>query len=280
MAPRAHDWALAYVRYPNDLNTTQPSPSGVATPAVGFFQMPISSRFSAYASLEGLAASVIDARLSRQLHKPMIASLQSDLISYHEQFLRQQNAYQPDYLGVSILWHLSFMSLFADFDLLERAIGRDGASLDEDDAHLIAAWAASVEAKRCVVHGLLIQKELEKLSLGAEPAIHVPRAMFLAAICWYCYSRYGTDDGTSGGLGHGSLDFPEVRMLGANPTLLLFEANGYKLGRPTAIEANGPLCGLTDLLQRIGHWEIARKFAAILGALIHNEADQKGYQKG
>ena len=176
-------------------------------------------------------------------------------------------------MDMSILWHLAYMSMCADFDLLERAIGRDGPNLSSTDQLAVTNWANSNQAKRCVVHGLIIQKKLENLPLGFEPAIHVPRAMFRAGIAWFCYTRFAfRGDDQRAGASDG-LDFPEFKIVGVNPGLLLFQANGYKHGRPTTTETNAALSGLTDLLRRIGHWEIARRFAAILGALLHNEAD-------
>jgi hypothetical protein len=175
-------------------------------------------------------------------------------------------------MDMTILWHSAYMSMCADFDLLERAIGRDGGNLSSEDQLAVVTWANSSQAKRCVIHGTIIQKRLENLPLGSEPAIHVPRAMFKAGIAWYCYSRFGSRGEAQSDLGQENLDFPEFKLFGVNPAVLLFQANGYKHGGPSSTEINAALCGLTDLLRRIGHWEIARRFAAILGALLPNEA--------
>ena len=70
-----------------------------------------------------------------------------------------------------------------------------------------------------------------------------------------------------------SITFPEMEMMNVNPALVLFEANGFKIMQPDTMEVNRSLSGFADLLQRIGHWEIARKFARILGALIQTETN-------
>jgi hypothetical protein len=102
----------------------------------------------------------------------------------------------------------------------------------------------------------------------------VPRAMFRAGIAWFCYTRFGSQqDGRQEPGITENPEYPEFKVIGVNPALLLFQASGYKHGKPTTTETNASLSGLTDLLRRIGHWEIARRFAAILGALLHNEAD-------
>ena len=126
--------------------------------------------------------------------------------------------------------------------------------------------------------GIIVLWHLAFMSLCVdfEPAIHVPRAMFLAAVSWYCYTQYGPDGGPNDVLTHGPLNFPKMALLEVNLAMLLFKANGFKLGKPAAIEARGALCGWTGLLQHIGHWEITRKFGSILGALIHNEANPNG----
>ncbi len=93
--------------------------------------------------------------------------------------------------------------------------------------------------------------------------MHVPRAMFFSAICLFCYSKYG--DGAQ----EQQLIFPELQLRDNDVSALLREADGNRNGSDVEI---GPLCTLVDLLERIGHWEIARKFASILGGLIHAES--------
>ena len=276
-ASTASEWAALYT---NELSSEYPlysTPPNPGTPGTHDLEtIPLSSRFTLYAALEGVAAKVVETRQSGQFDAHHSEKFQETLMSFYARYLASVSPFESDNLGITVLWHLTFMSLCVDFDLLERAVGRDGPVLDGDDMGSIVEWAASPPAKRCIIHASLIQKKLEALSIGFEPAIHVPRAMFLAAVSWYCYTRYGPDGGPNDILTHGPFNFPEMALLEVNPAMLLFEANGFKLGKPAAIEASGALCGLTDLLQRIGHWEIARKFGSILGALIHNEANPNG----
>ncbi|KAK5108573.1 hypothetical protein LTR62_008149 [Meristemomyces frigidus] len=222
------------------------------------------SSFTAYARLECLSATVIETRLAGNLDLPTQQSLVEDLLRLHQQILSPRSTKDPDPLGINILWHLSFISLLTDFDLLEQAVGRDGTQISTQVQARVTSWAASVEAKRSIFHVQLIRKKIEVLPLGPEPGVHIPRAIFLVAICWYCAYRY-SNDGDNPSLT--SLIFPEATLLGVNPSTLLFEANGYKYGRPTPMEANEVICRIADLLRRLGHWEIARKFASILEAL-------------
>lgn len=48
---------------------------------------------------------------------------------------------------------------------------------------------------------------------------------------------------------------------------LLFEAHDYRTSRPQTSESS-TLCGLVDLLHRIGHWRLSRKFAEQLSFLL------------
>ncbi|KAK0262732.1 hypothetical protein LTR35_017660 [Friedmanniomyces endolithicus] len=223
------------------------------------------SSFTAYARLECLSATITETRLAGSLDLQTQQSLVEDLLSLHQQIPSPSSAQNPDPLGINILWHLTFVSLLTDFDLLEQAVGRDGPQIAAQVRVKVTSWAASLEAKRSIFHVQLIRKKIEALPLGLEPAVHIPRAIFLIAICWHCAYRYNNDNDT---ISLTSLTFPEAAVLGVDPSTLLFEANGYKHGRPTPVEVNEVICRFADLLQRLGHWEIARKFASIIDALV------------
>ena len=272
-AARPDEWRQAYL---NDLSNFE---SGQLTPAsidahVDFdiSSTPKISRFTAYTILEGICVNIVECRTDGRFCSATIEQISGLLTAFYGHFMQATSSWAADHMDMTILWHLAYMSISADFDLLERAIGREGSDLSPEDQLAVTDWANSDQAKRCVIHGSLVQKKLENLPLGSEPAIHVPRAMFRAGIAWFCYTRFGVETGVNKALAAENLEFSEFKLLGVNPALLLFQANGYKHGRPTAAEVNAALCGLTDLLRRIGHWEIARRFAAILGALLHNEA--------
>lgn len=61
--------------------------------------------------------------------------------------------------------------------------------------------------------------------------------------------------------------FPEFRLFDTTVTPLLREARGSS----TDVEM-GSLYGLVDLLKRIGHWEVSRKFASVVGVLLQAES--------
>ena len=100
--------------------------------------------------------------------------------------------------------------------------------------------------------------------------MHIPRAMFSGAICLFCYSKYGVG---SSNVSAENLNFPEFQLLDADAPSLLREANGYENGLASEVEVMSLICGLGDLLHRIGHWGVSRKFASILEVLIHAESN-------
>ncbi|KIX03111.1 uncharacterized protein Z518_06661 [Rhinocladiella mackenziei CBS 650.93] len=272
MAARPEEWRVSYLNDPSNFEGDDLTPASIdANVDFDILAMPSTSYFTAYTVLEGICVNIVENRISARSASTSMENISSLLMTFYERFLQGAGPWEPDHMDMSILWHLAYMSMLADFDLLERAIGREGSDLSTEDQMAVTTWANSDQAKRCVIHGTIVQKKLENLPLGFEPAIHVPRAMFRAGIAWFCYTRFGMDGQRA--LTPDGLDFPEFKLLGVKAALLLFQANGYKHGRPTTTEINAALCGLTDLLRRIGHWEIARRFAAILGALLHNEAD-------
>jgi hypothetical protein len=158
------------------------------------------------------------------------------------------------------------VALNPGFDLLERVIGREGPSIRDGDLARIRSWVAELEGQRCVIHAMLIYKRLQTLPISAEPAIHVPRALFYAGLVIYCHAKFRSTEAPLG-----DIDIPELRS--------------SNLGRESAENAAEPptaslrqfdssiLYNVADLLRRQGHWELSRRFASILEALIDDLAD-------
>ena len=216
------------------------------------------SAFSKYAELECISATVLEERLSGRLNESTQKALTTDLVEFHEHCFRLPTIQGTNLLEMEILWHLSFISLCTDFDLLERVIGRDGAQDTEVDREEVRTWADSVDARRATMHVRLIRQKLEALSIALVPALHVPRAIFFVAVCCYCAFTFSSAGETSSSP---TLEFPEVNVIG--------HANAAPLsGRLTALETKEILCQLADTLKRLGHWGIARKFGAIVEALL------------
>jgi hypothetical protein len=212
---------------------------------------------------------------------------------------------------IMVLWHAVFMELVTNFDILERAIGRDGP--DTPTAHTDLAyahqWANSVEGQRCMVHVDALLYTLGAMRLDAEPAIHIPHCLFMAGIATYSYKTFRQpqhETNEESVLQRGNIsrpkaipDFPEFTRRGVPIPDYLFESTQQSSGasnsarnernterghnnadisndqfRPNGGIGIGMMCAIIDLLRRIGHWGIARKYAATLSALAQNDGDE------
>lgn len=221
------------------------------------------SLMHAYALLAGIYAFVNEAR-SSSLSEETARHLRRSLMLWADTWFPKSLEFDGDVCCLGILWHETFMSLYADFDLLERAVGREGTFKKDEDVEAVYKWTNSTERKRCAAHAVLILKRLEAMPLSAEPAIHVPFAAFHAGIIFYSHLQLAPP-----GTRLVEFDLPELpygsqklaRMLGSQAY-----SQGYKIEAST-------LSSLTDILRRQGHWEVSRRFASILEVLVDEIAD-------
>ena len=209
---------------------------------------------------------------------------------------------------IRVLWHTVFMELVTDFDSLERAVGRDGPDnrTAEQDLAYAYQWANSKNAQRCILHARALLYSLGAMRLDAEPAIHIPHCLFLVGIASYSYTNFRRSKNTafqSGsfqtesipGMGAAS-EFPEFSQFKIPiPKHLLDSSrnaskaqdsshsgitaerdasNSEDRSRSDLDVGSGIIFTVIDLLQRIGHWGVARKYAATLSALAKNKGDE------
>ncbi|KAI1122337.1 fungal-specific transcription factor domain-containing protein [Nemania abortiva] len=218
----------------------------------------------AYASLAGIVASIQEKR-SSFLDDTSKQHFRNLLLSWHNEYYKHIQGPKRNHINLLIFWHAAFMALYADSDLLERSIGRDGRQAAQEARGDVESWAASVEARRGVLHALLLLKDLEMLPIGLEPAIHVPKAAFYSAMVVYTYIKF-KPSADSYAPSHDEVDIPELQVSGSNGAL---NPNSDKASAAffSPVEPS-ILCNAIDLLRRIGHWEISRKFASILQILL------------
>lgn len=246
---------------------------------------PETSMYSLYIAIAGIASKATEERVCGTLYTPQSSKgFTNLLIAWYRAYKSVFATSHEDPFCLVIYWHAVFIYISVDFDTLEGAIGRDkvGEGSEEQAEHIeyTKQWALSRSAKRAIVHAFFLQKEVGARRLDQEPAIHVPRAVFQAALALYCYTQFGRDAdvSTSSSSTYGPScdaddeEFPEIRLLGFKSAEVIFEIHGFRRQRPAPLKAV-TLCALYDLLQRIGHWEIARVFAKILGLLIHGESE-------
>jgi hypothetical protein len=241
---------------------------------------PETSMYTLYIMIVEIANMATEERVFGTLYAPESSTRFTNLlITWYRSYDALLTTGEEDPFCLSIYWHAVFIYISVDLDRLEGAIGRDKTGDSNNDAEAenveyAKDWALSKAAKRAIVHAFFLQKELGARRLDQEPAIHVPRGVFQAALALYCYMQFGRDlDGVPSMSGEDdNVEFPEVRLMGFQPAEVIFEINGFRRQRPAPLKAV-TLCALYDLLQRIGHWEIARVFAKILGLLIHGESE-------
>lgn len=272
VAANAAQWKIALGRQ-QDRSSLNQDNSNVVVAESGTLPLDtgLPDGFQRYITLEGINARIAETRTSHVARdQNMSTRFEYQLIQFFDQYLHEkEDSPTNDPFCLEVLWHSAFISLLVDFDRLELAIGREGfeeSALYRQYAH---QWAASPNARRCALHGAMILRKLQTTPLGMEPAIHVPRALYRAATVWYAYSEYGLDVDPSSLATPptANVEFPEFSRLKINSQALLFEANGYRTSRPKTSESS-TLCGLVDLLHRIGHWGLSRKFAEQLSFLL------------
>ena len=145
------------------------------------------SRLTAYFALQSVSAQISDLQGCGKLQYESTEFLEicSSLNSWyclHE----LGNQLDSDPLGLSILWHATFMNLLADFDKLERALGRDGRiNFIDSDVSYARQWSNSISADRCILHAQAIDQLVSKISLNTDPATHVAHCVFQAGIAAY-----------------------------------------------------------------------------------------------
>ncbi|PNP49027.1 hypothetical protein THARTR1_10238 [Trichoderma harzianum] len=236
------------------------------TSSVGMATTPNSYSFmNAYVLLSGHNAAIQEARCAT-LNEAMIRDFHFRLTTWYEAYFPSIRYPSRDPHCLMVLWHETFMSLYVCFDLLERVVGRDGSSMRDGDLARIRDWVARVEGQRCVIHAMLIYKRLQTLPIIAEPAIHVPKALFYAGLVVYCYAKFRPNEAPNG-----DIDIPELRSsdLGrvSAPASTELPTASLRQFDPST------LYNVTDLLRRQGHWELSRRFSSILEALIDDLAD-------
>ncbi|GKZ85861.1 hypothetical protein AnigIFM56816_000706 [Aspergillus niger] len=251
-APNARTWKCLL------LNSTAP-PRHTATPShttEAPTRLPLNrlaaNDFLSYGLLQGIGTWIHEHRAPVSVHQ-----CESLLATWYRQFKQSCDPTKPDPFCQMILWHAVAMRLYARFDELECALGREGLRAAQEASGYAAAWAGSLDAKRCLLHAVLLQRQFQAMKIGVEPAIHVPMALYYCGIAWASFTRFGTGDGVS----NMGVNFPEFRILGLDQGKLFREAmRGVQWG----MTASGPFSMIISLLGKIDHWKVAERFAATL----------------
>ncbi|KAJ5360347.1 hypothetical protein N7517_009538 [Penicillium concentricum] len=218
------------------------------------------SRFTAYGILEGISARLIDAKQSQEFNHLVCQDTSNLLIQWWQTY----RTTDQDPFCLPVLWHSIFISLYADMDLLEQAVGRDGRAPALKALEQVREWASSLNASRCLVHASLVARYLESMSISAEPAIHVPRALFSATLIYLCIAQFAPQHVVNAE----AFASPELKLLGDGAAeLACFPGNAQSSERSVVTDLD-QLYGMIDLLQRGGRWGISQAFANVLSTVL------------
>lgn len=202
------------------------------------------------------------------------------LTTFHTKYNPQSNkpshpsshpSYTHTWPCTMILWHSIFITLHTDINALECAVGREGHDQNLTPLHAPYAksWIHTLDAKRALLHAMLLQRHFETLPVGAEPAIHVPLSLYYCGIVWACFLCFGKLDGmnmsmpitlSAGDARH----FEEFGLVGVDGVGFLEQLGSILPARL----AMGSLLRIIDLLQRINHFRISKRLAETLLAVV------------
>ncbi|PVH96299.1 hypothetical protein DM02DRAFT_535608 [Periconia macrospinosa] len=229
------------------------------------------SHMFAYAALAGIVASIQEMRCSL-LEASSIEYFRSSLLTWHRDYALAFPGEKHDSANLMVLWHEAFMALYADFNQLENLIDRDRDPRSGRIGARTTIWSNSSEGRRSVLHALFIVKRLETLPVGAEIAIHVPRALFYSTIIIFNYMKTAATADMNIQLSPEDIELPEIQV--SQPSVATaVENERASLTRLGSIDAS-LLCHIIDLLRRIGHWEVSRRYAGVLEGLLEDFAKQ------
>lgn len=156
------------------------------------------SPFSIRVMLEGLQSLISD---NRQANSFFVGAQSPEAISGALWRLLDTHINSPVHpntqkLDLMLRWHAVCIELCMDSNLMMRHLCQT-YSVEQDlyskspAAVDIAAWSASLNARRAVLHASAIMKLTMDLSLGRIQSIHVPFAMMSASIVFFALQSHG-----------------------------------------------------------------------------------------
>lgn len=251
------------------------------------------SMLRSWAILSGIGARIIECQQAKLLSLDRITDFESELMAWYNSASNCCKEKECLSLGQSELpfclrplWHYTFMTLTTDLDLLEAAVGRNGPEIPWSKLDRIKDWISSPVSKRCLLHALYLQKSTASITVDSANAIHTPRIIFSAALCWYSYMLYLPWCTVSLGLKTSQLldesaqylrEVPESQVLRDERATSVYAFDKAStdlrniLGTNRAEMKVSTLCILEATLRRLGTSGISRLFADLIQAFITGE---------
>lgn len=225
------------------------------------------STFDGYAMLDGLAAAICESRQQDLIDSTKQSFFVSELLRWQHVAKDIWKDHTSDPLCLAILWHSTFISLLANPEKMECAIGKDGLGGVSQVKTYIIDWASSPAASRCLMHAFCLQRKVELIRYGHESALHVPRCLFQASYIWYLYGIYAPHDSVLP-----QEEYPEFQQIGITLPQTLRQQASTRFENSATPDLSA-LYTLKDLLQRVGRWGLGKKYASVLGLLIEGDVN-------
>ncbi|KAL2783255.1 hypothetical protein BJX66DRAFT_134762 [Aspergillus keveii] len=221
------------------------------------------SKFAAYGVLESINALVLEARRSQSFDEHESTRLSNLLMRWWRKYsvylLPEENG--GDCVTLPVLWHSIYLVIYADMELLERVSRRDAQAAAGTNGSLVRSWSRSLDASKCVVHAFLVRCYVERMTVSTEPAIHLPRALFGAAISWFCFTHIGGQQGIDAR----AFDTPEIQSIRRHTVVPVQLEKGI---RDSVFADLSHVHHFIDLLNRVGRWGISASFASVLCSVV------------
>ncbi|KAL3460090.1 hypothetical protein BJX64DRAFT_263687 [Aspergillus heterothallicus] len=264
-APCPKSWKALFLANKQPLQETQPA---VAQRSSFLREFP-QNDFLSYAMLESIGALAYDNKTGGPAGRAVVRQCEEFLMEWYYKYAQVSNASKhPDHFCLMILWHSIFMHLETGFDQLECAVGREGEAAAQKNQPYTSSWAGSRAATRALLHATLIQQHFQLLPVGAEPAIHVPMALYNCGIAWACFTRFGSGVGDSFVDPATLSEFPEIKLFGAKQLKSFHDIrSSIQWGR----SESSPMFKIINLLGKISYWKVAGSFATTLMALVDTQ---------
>ncbi|GFF48271.1 hypothetical protein IFM51744_06785 [Aspergillus udagawae] len=222
------------------------------------------SDFELCAMLESISAVACERQEPLSTTPHLTEKCQEMLITWYETHLSTSAPGQVSAYPLRILWHSTFIVLYSNLDVLERACGRDGPEAAQEAIGCARTWANSHEATRSLVHAVYVRNYFESMSIGSACPLHVPISLYHCGIIWFCFGHFGNSSNKPI-IGR---NFPELDLVGVN----VDEINAAEL-RNFRVERNAAnqVFRIVGLLQSIRHGKLSSSLASTLLALIEEQ---------
>ncbi|GIJ90997.1 hypothetical protein Asppvi_009962 [Aspergillus pseudoviridinutans] len=222
------------------------------------------SDFELCAMLESISAMACEREEPFSTVPHLTEKCQEMLISWYETHLSTAARGQISAYPLRVLWHSTFILLYSNLDVLERACGRDGPEAAQEAIGYARTWANSLEATRSLVHAVCVRNYFESMPIGSECPLHIPTCLYHCGIIWFCFGHFGD---ISNRLTI-ERNFPELDLVGMN----VDEINATEL-RNSRVQRNAAnqVFRIVGLLQSIRHWKLSLSLASTLLALIEEQ---------